>query len=152
MLKVAIIGKLPSKWEAFKLDESYEIWGCNYHIDLPKFEHRITRWFDIHKNISSYNENISSKLITRDKYPLEKVLDLLGGNYLNNSISYMVMYAVLLNAVEIRLYGIALSNGEEVREKQLNNLREILFYCKGRGIKVSSIEENVLATYPLYGA
>ena len=150
-LKVAIIGKLPSKWEAFKLDESWEIWGCNRHIDMDKMP-RITRWFDIHKNISSYNENISSKLITRDKYPLEKVLDLLGGNYLNNSISYMVMYAVLLNAEEIRLYGIRLENDTENRTKQLQNLREILFYCKAKNIKIWSIEDNILAEYPLYGA
>ena len=64
----------------------------------------------------------------------------------------MIMYAVLQGATDISLYGVSLSTGEEIRTKQLNNLREILFFCKGRGIKVSSIEENVLATYPLYGA
>ena len=150
MLKVAILGKLPSKYQAPFADTTFQIWGCNVH-DMSKIP-RFDLWFDIHKNISSYNENIRAKLITRDKYPLEKVLDLLGGNYLNNSISYMIMYAVLQGATEIALFGVSLSNGEEIRTKQLNNLREILFYCKGRGIKVSSIEENVLATYPLYGA
>ena len=149
MLKVAILGKLPSKYQAPFADTTWQIWGCNVH-DMSKIP-RFDLWFDIHRNPSNYTIP-PDKLITRDKYPLEEVISLLGGNYLNNSISYMIMYAVLQGATDISLYGVSLSTGEEIRTKQLNNLREILFFCKGRGIKVSSIEENVLATYPLYGA
>lgn len=150
-MKVAILGKLPSKFLAPFDDKEYKIWGCNVHKDfelLPRFD----LWFDIHKNPSIYDDDIRQKLITREKYPLGEVLNLLGGYYLNNSISYMVMYAVLLGAEEIRLYGVRLENDHENRTKQLQNLREILFYCKGKGIKVWSYEDNVLAGYPLYGS
>ena len=150
MLKVAIIGKLPSKYQAPFADTTWAIYGCNKHVDMAKIP-RYSLWFDIHRNPSNYTIP-PDKLITRDKYPLEEVTSLLGGNYLNNSISYMVMYAVLQGATDISLYGVSLSTGEEIRTKQLNNLREILFYCKGKNIKVSSYESNVLAEYPLYGS
>ena len=150
-LKVAIIGKLPSKYQAPFDDTSWQIYGCNVHSDFDKLP-RFNLWFDIHKNISSYNENIRAKLITRDKYPLEKVLDLLGGNYLNNSISYMIMYAVLQGATEIALFGVRLDNDLENRTHQKNNVEQILFFCKGRGIKVWSYEPNILKEFPLYGA
>ena len=143
-LKVAILGKLPSKMYAPFDDDTWQIWSCNVH-KIPRFD----LWFDIHTNPSKYNIT-PDRLITAKSYPLEDVKRLLGGSYLNNSISYMVMYAVLKGAKEIALYGVALNTGEEIRTKQLNNLREILFYCKGRGIKVTSYEQNVLAEYPLY--
>lgn len=149
-MKVAILGKLPSKFLAPFDDKEYQIWGCNVHKDfelLPRYD----LWFDIHKQPSIYSMK-PNKLITRENYPLDEVISLLGGFYLNNSISYMVMYAVLKGAEEIRLCGIRLENDHENRTKQLQNLREILFFCKGRGIKVFSVEGNVLAGYPLYGA
>ena len=152
MLKVAIIGKLPSKWEAFKLDESWSIYGCNRHADMDKIK-RFDLWFDIHKNPSIYNDKeIGSKLITRDKYPLEEVISLLDGYYLNNSISYMIMYAVLQGAKEIALFGVRLDNDQENRTQQKLNVEQILFFCKGMGIKVWSYEPNILAQFPLYGA
>lgn len=146
-MKVAILGKLPSKFLAPFEDKEWQIWGCNVHKDMAKIK-RYDLWFDIHNNPSKYD--ITSDIITRQNYPLDEVLSLLGGYYLNNSISYMIMYAVLKGATEIGLYGVRLECGEEIRTQQLQNTREILFYCKGRGIKVFSIEENVLAGYPLY--
>ena len=143
--KVAILGKLPSKMYAPFDDPEWEIWTCNKH-KIPRF----TRWFDIHKNPSLYDNDINEKLITLDKYPLEEVIDLLDGYYLNNSISYMIMYAVLLNASHISLFGVRLDTGGEIRTHQLQNVRECLFFAKGRGIKVSSYEDNVLKEYPLY--
>lgn len=128
-------------------DPEWEIWTCNKHR-IPRFD----LWFDIHKNISSYNENIRAKLITRDKYPLEEVISLLDGYYLNNSISYMIMYAVLQDAKEIALFGVRMDNDQENRTHQKINVEQILFFCKGRGIKVWSYEPNILAQFPLYGA
>ena len=145
MLKVAILGKLPSKMYAPFDDPEWEIWTCNKH-KIPRF----TRWFDIHKNPSLYDNDINEKLITLDKYPLEEVIDLLGGYYLNNSISYMIMYGVLLNASEIRLYGVALNNDHEIRTHQRQGTREICMFARGRGIKVWSYEPTLLEEYPLY--
>lgn len=148
-MKVAILGKLPSKFLAPFEDKEWQIWGCNVHKDMDKIK-RYDLWFDIHKNPSIYNIP-SNKLITRDKYPLDEVVSLLGGFYLNNSISYMIMYAVLQGATDIELYGVKLCCGEEIRTQQLQNVREILFFCKGKGINVFSIEKNVTEGYALYG-
>lgn len=148
MLKVAIIGKLPSKYQAPFADTTWAIYGCNKHVDMAKIP-RYSLWFDIHRNPSNYTIP-PDKLITRDKYPLEEVTSLLGGNYLNNSISYMVMYAVLQGATEICLYGIRLENDHEIRTHQRQGTREICMFARGRGIKVTSYEPTLLEEYPLY--
>ena len=151
MLKVAIIGKLPSKWEAPFDDDTWQIYGCNRHIDMDKIP-RIDKWFDIHVNPPSYNID-NDKLITKDTYPLTEAINLVGGHYFNNSISYMIAYAILQGAGEIGLWGVRLDNSEEGRTRQLESVRLLLFFAKGRGIKVSSYEKNVLEElqYELYG-
>ena len=63
----------------------------------------------------------------------------------------MIAYAILQGAGEIGLWGVRLDNGEEIRTRQLQNVRELLFFAKGKGIKVSSYENNVLENYKLYG-
>lgn len=149
MLKVAILGKLPSKYQAPFADTTWQIWGCNVHKDfsnIPRFD----LWFDLHANPPSYDID-KDKLITSDLYPLNEAIELLGGCYFNNSISYMIAYAILQGAEEIGLWGVRLDTGEEIRTKQLNNVRELLFFAKGRGIKVYSYEDNILAQYNLYG-
>ena len=148
MLKVAILGKLPSKYQAPFADTTFQIWGCNVH-DMSKIP-RFDLWFDLHSNPSVYNIP-NNKLILHKDYPLDEAISLVGGSYFNNSISYMIAYAILKGAEEIRLYGVRLDNGEEIRTKQLQNVRELLFFAKGRGIKVYSYEDNVLANYKLYG-
>ena len=149
MLKVAIIGKLPSKWEAFKLDESWSIYGCNVHHDMNKIP-RFDLWFDIHSNPSKYNIQ-SDKLITKNNYPLNEAISLVGGRFFNNSISYMIAYAILQGATHISLYGVRLSNSEEIRTKQRECVDRLLFFAKGRGIEVYSIEDTILQEYELYG-
>ena len=148
-LKVAIIGKLPSKYQAPFADTTFQIWGCNVHHDMANIP-RFDLWFDLHSNPSVYNIP-NNKLILHKNYPLNEVIDLVGGSYFNNSISYMIAYAILKGAEEISLYGVRLDNGEEIRTKQLQNVRELLFFAKGRGIKVYSYETNVLENYKLYG-
>ena len=148
-LKVAIIGKLPSKWEAFKLDESWSIYGCNRHADMDKIK-RFDLWFDIHSNPSVYNIP-RHKLILHKDYPLTEAINLVGGHYFNNSISYMIAYAILKGATHISLYGVRLDNSEEIRTKQRESVDRLLFFAKGRGIEVYSIEDTILHEYELYG-
>lgn len=149
MLKVAILGKLPSKYQAPFADTTYQIWGCNVHHDMANIP-RFDLWFDIHSNPSVYNID-KNKIIKAKDYPLDEAISLVGGHFFNNSISYMIAYAILKGAEEISLYGVRLDNGEEIRTKQLQSVRELLFFAKGRGIKVYSYENNVLAEYKLYG-
>ena len=150
-MKVAILGKLPSKFKAPFDDEEFQIYGCNVHQDMEKIP-RYDVWFDIHSNPSTYTNIDKSKLILRTQYPLADAINLVGGCFFNNSISYMIAYAILQGASVIHLYGVALQNGEEIRTKQLQNVRELLMFARGKGIDIWSIEPNVLSPYPLYGA
>ena len=149
-LKIAIIGKLPSKFQAPYDDSSYQIWGCNVHEDMYKIP-RYDLWFDIHNKPSRYNNIPEEKLFLRKDFNFDKAKKLLGGDYLNNSMSIMVMEAIMREADEIRLYGCRLDSDSEIRTKQLENLRELLFFAKGKGIKVYSYENNVLREYERYG-
>lgn len=146
-VKIAILGKKPSKFQAPFNDKSWQIWGCNVHNDfdlIPRYD----LWFDIHDKPSTKIN--PQKLITKKNFPFDKAINLLGGKYFNNSISYMIAYSILQGAEKIALYGVKLNNDQENRTEQLKNVRELLFFAKGRGINVSSIEQNVLAEYKLY--
>lgn len=146
MKKVAILGKLPGKFKAPFYSEEYEIWGCNVHKDMDKIP-RYDRWFDVHDSPSRY----PFKIVTRDELPIIKLIELVGGKFFNNSISYMIAYAIYLGFDVIALYGVKLNNGEEIRTLQRQNVRELLFFAMGRGIKITvEPESELLIEYPLY--
>ena len=141
--KVAILGKLPSKYFAPFEDMSYDIWTCNYNEVLARVDHI----FDIHSHGANPNATI-----TRSNYPFKEVEQLVGGQYFNNTFSYMIAFAVLLQYKEIELYGVRLYDDHEIREHQRQNVRELIFFARGRGIKVSApADECLLEEYPLYG-
>ena len=145
--KVAILGKLQSKFNAPFEDEEWDIWTLNKHTDFDKLP-RITLLFDIHAN-----KPYEKADITRKNYPFEEAEKLVGGQYFNNSISYMIAYAILKGYEEIALYGMRFDAAHEIRRNgEYQNVREWIFYTKGRGIKISSFEKEMLKEYPLYGA
>ena len=76
--KVAILGKLPSKYFAPFADMSYDIWTCNYNEVLARVDHI----FDIH----SHGANPKAT-ITRSNYPFKEAETLVSGNYYNNTFS-----------------------------------------------------------------
>lgn len=143
--KVAILGKLHTKFKAPFDDNSWDIWGFNYHKIMPQ---RYSLWFDIHAN--GYNPIAN---ITRKNFPFKEVENLVGGQYFNNSVSYLIGYAILKDYKEIALYGIRfLRDADERRGGQYSNVRELLFFAKGRGIKISAPYDSILLNqYPLYG-
>lgn len=142
--KVAILGKLPTKKKAPFNNKDWEIWTCNYHQEeLP----RITRWFDIHAN----NPNPRAD-ITRKNYPFKEVEKMLGGQYINNSFSYMIAYAIYKRYTHIALYGAQFLNDLERRTGQYSNVREILMFARGRGIKVTAPYDTIMIReYDRYG-
>ena len=141
--KVAILGKLPSKYFAPFEDMSYDIWTCNYNEVLARVDHI----FDIH----SHGANPKAT-INRSNYPFRDVERLLGGQYFNNTFSYMIAFAVLLKYKEIELYGVRLYDDHEIREHQRQNVRELIFFARGRGIKVTApADECLLEEYEYYG-
>ena len=145
MNKLAILGKLPTKFKAPFNDPHFDIWAFNFHNEeLP----RVDVWFDIHQN--GYNPKADIK---RADFPFLEVNNMLGGNYFNNTASYLIAYAILKGYKEIYLYGMQFQTDEEKRKKEYANVREIIFFAKGKGIKVfAPYDEVMLKTYPIYGA
>lgn len=144
MKKVAILGKLETKFKAPFDDPDFDIWGFNYHKTMPP---RYTEWFDIHTK----NPNPIAT-ITRKNYPFSAVTNLLGGNYINNSASYLIAYAILKGYKEIHLYGMRFLNDFERRNNEFQNVREMIFFAKGKGIKVLAPYDTIMLNeYPIYG-
>ena len=146
--KVAILGKLQTKFYAPFWSKDWDIWTLNNNEGvLP----RIDLWFDVHtpdgSTIPYYKANITQK-----NFPFQAVQRLVGGSYFNNSISYMIAYAILLNYKEIALYGMRFTLDSEHRRQEYFNVRELIFFAKGKGIKVTAPYDDVmLQEYPLYG-
>ena len=146
MKKVAILGKLSTKHFAPFKDPSYEIWTMNYHKDMCLIP-RIDLLFDIHSKDANPKANI-----TRANYPFKEVEQMLGGQYINNTASYIIAYAILKGYEVIELYGMQFKSDIENRTKQYQNVRELIFFAKGRGINISSPKDpRMLQEYSLYG-
>ena len=144
MKKVAILGKLPTKFKAPFDDKKWDIWTLNWHKEeLP----RITTWFDIHANGANPRADI-----TRKNYPFKAIEKMLGGQYINNTFSYMIAYAIYKGYREIALYGARFLNDSERRTYQFLNVRELIFFAKGKGIKITApYDEILLNEYERYG-
>lgn len=144
--KVAILGKLETKFQAPFDDDSWDIWAFNIHQDKDKIP-RVTTWFDIHANKPNPEADIK-----RPDFPVDWCEALVGGKYFNNSVSYLIAYAILKGYTEIALYGIRFEGGREIRNREYNNARELIFFAKGKGIKITSpVDPVMLQEYEPYG-
>ena len=160
--KVAIIGKTDQKWKAPFKDDEWLIWGCNYHNDMSYIKWDL--WFDIHERIHPFlldyfNKHPDRKgdLITKDNYPIKAVLNMgMGGknnkNFLNQSMSYMLAFAILYKVKEVMFYGCSLNHDSENRTLQKQALREMIMFARGRGLIVESYDRKLISGYNHYGA
>lgn len=133
--KICILGKLETKFQAPFDDPKWEIWTMNKHSDgalLP----RVDKWFDIHTHTdtSTYNHNADIKY---EDFPFKECHKLVGGKYFNNTVSYLIAYAILQGATHIALYGMRFTADHERRRKELYNTRQMIFFAKGKGIEVT---------------
>ena len=129
--KIAILGKLETKYKAPFNDISWEIWSMNKHKD-EEFLPRVDKWFDIHIKPDKPDADI-----LRNNFPFEECHALVGGNYFNNITSYMIAYAILQGATEIALYGMRFTIDHERRQAERENVRQWIFFALGRGIKIT---------------
>lgn len=145
MKKLAILGKLPTKHRAPFNDKNWDIWAFNIHSDMLP---RVTKWFDIHATGANPNADI-----TRANFPFKECEELVGGQYFNNSVSYLIAYAILQGYKEIALYGMRFDAAHETRRNgEYQSVRELIFFAKGRGIKVTApADRTMLQEYELYG-
>lgn len=146
MKKLAILGKLSTKFNAPFDNPDYEIWAFNIHQDEKRIK-RVDKWIDIH------SRGINPKaVLTRENFPFSEVEKLVDGQYFNNSVSYIIAYAILKGFKEIELYGMRFNAGFETkRDGEYQNVRELIFFAKGKGVKVSAPYDDLLKEYPLYG-
>ena len=150
MKKLNIIGKYIDKYYAFYDDA--KVWGCNLHSDMDKFP-RYDLWFDIHKKPNQELLKIvpPEKLVLRDEKIYEIAQNEMQGEYLNNSMCYMLFYALLNGYKEVKFYGCTLLNTEqEVREMHREALNMVIMYCRGKGMKITSNRPEMLINYERY--
>ena len=129
--KIAILGKLETKYNAPFEDTSWEIWSMNKHWDEDMIP-RVDKWFDIHMNPEKQDADV-----LRKDFPFEECQKLAGGNYFNNITSYLIAYAILQGATEIALYGMRFIEDHSHRSIELDNVRQWIFFALGRGIEVT---------------
>ena len=64
----------------------------------------------------------------------------------------MIAYAILLNYKEIALYGMRFTLDSEHRRQEYFNVRELIFFAKGKGIKITApFDDIMLKEYKPYG-
>ena len=146
MKKLAILGKLETKRKAPFNNPDWDIWAFNFHKEpLP----RVTLWFDIHAKGANPCADIK-----RENFPFKECESLVGGNYFNNTVAYLIAYAILQGYEEIALFGMKFNAEHEKRRNgEYQNVRELIFFAKARGIKISApFDKEILKDYPLYGA
>lgn len=143
--KVAILGKLSTKYDAPFDDLSWDIWSVNRRFNEQHL-FRCDKWFDLHFEPFTPNQDF-----TRDNFPFEEIEKMIGGHYFNNTISYVIAYAILQGYKEIALYGMRFTDESEIRRKQYENVRELIFFAKGKGIKITAPSDPImLQEYPTY--
>lgn len=155
-MKVAIIGGRPSEPP---YDSDWEIWVHGNQYDRHQ-EHRVTRIFEIHENLSEHDpkypqwlagQNIP--LIVSDKFPVKgdhikvfpkeaNVLD-----KLTSTPAYMMALAIHEGATHIAIYGIDMGVDNHEYFKQRPGMYAWIGYAKGLGIEVT-IESNTLFKDP----
>lgn len=139
MKRVAILGKLQTKYNApFK--EDVDIWTMNLHRDHSLIP-RITCCFDLHKVPQNPNADILKK-----DFRFDLCKQLVGGNYFNNTVSYLIAYAILQEYEEILLYGMKFTCDHERRHGEFQNVQNLISFALGTGIPVHAPCDSVMLT------
>ena len=143
--KVAILGKLTTKHKAPFDNPEWEIWSVNKR-PIEDYLPRVDKWFDLHFEPFTPNQDF-----TRENFPFKEIEKMVGGHYFNNTVSYLIAYAIYKGYKEIALYGMRFDSIAEQKIKQYENVRELIFFAKGKGIKISSPADQImLQEYPQY--
>jgi hypothetical protein len=143
MKKVAILGKLETKYNAPFDDHTWDIWATGRHSDRDLLP-RITQWFDLHKK----PVNTDKGTILRHEFPFKICEDLVSGRYFCSTMSYLIAYAVFLGYDEISIYGARFEYDHEHRAKEKQNVRELLLFAKGAGVKIFDYDGIVTQEFP----
>ena len=115
----------------------------NSHYDeylLP----RVDLWFDIHEEPTREKADY-----TKDNFPFEECEKLVHGKRFVTTTAYLIAWCILQGATKIYLYGMRFTDdGNPRRQRELHNVREMLFFCMGRGIEIEVCEEDIPYLFP----
>lgn len=146
MKEYTILGKLPSKflydkWE----DKSITIISMNDHYDsflIP----RVDLWFDIHQKPQNTKADYN-----KSNFPFKECQQLVKGNRFCCTMSYMIAWCILQGAEKINIYGAKfIDDGNMRRQRELQNVRQLLFFCLGKGIELEICEDDKEYLFPEY--
>lgn len=142
MKEICILGKLQTKYLA-PFDKDIEIWSMNLHDDeflIP----RVDKWFDLH----TIPQKISADY-TKDNFPFEECHKLVNGRRFCSTMAYMIAFAILQNVDKISIYGCKFTDDGNVRrQRELHNVRELLFFAMGKGIEIDICKDDVNNLFP----
>jgi len=130
MKHFVILGKLQSKYDFRDYNDNVTVISMNKHFDA-EFLERVDYWFDLHEN----PENKEAQF-TKQNFPFEECHKLVGRRFYT-TMAYMIAWCVLQNADKISIYGAKFTDDGNIRrQRELHNVREMLFYCMGKGIEI----------------
>ena len=136
-MHIQILGKLETKYNCDWEDTDSQIWSMNSHWDQDLLP-RVDKWFDLHevptREVSDY---------TKENFPFEECHELVHGKRFCTTAAYLIAFAVLQGAKKISLYGMRFTPDHERRIRELHNVREMIYFCWGRGIEVYVCPEDV---------
>ena len=130
MKHFVILGKLQSKYDFRDYNDNVTVISMNKHFDA-EFLERVDYWFDLHENPENKEAHF-----TKQNFPFEECHKLVGRRFYT-TMAYMIAWCVLQNADKISIYGAKFTDDGNIRrQRELHNVREMLFYCMGKGIEI----------------
>ncbi len=176
MRQVAIVGLAPSTHDdAPYEDPDWEVWGLPWDEEgWPYFD----RYFEIHplellrkpeaRRRAGYEDRLKmldtplymqatyDDIPNAIRYPIERVVDYLGLDYFNSSISYLMGLAIAEGAKKIGIWGVDMDDVELISGDpshtsefayQRPNMEYLIGFARGRGIEVYIPSESPLVKF-----
>lgn len=141
MKEYILLGKLETKFLAPFDNTNAIIISMNKHFDMDMIP-RVDLWFDLHQE-----PEIKADYTVKN-FPFEECHKLVGRRFYS-TMSYMIAWCILQGADKISIYGAKFTpDGNLRRERELHNVRELLFYCLGRGIEIEICDEDKEYLFP----
>jgi len=168
-LKVAIIGKTPSRDLAPYGDESWEIWTLSdlaaanqvprwsRHFELHPLDwfrqrnDHLWAWLQQPHDKPIYLQELSPEVPAGVLFPKSEVLRGVPRPYFTNTVSWLLAYAGVLGASEVGVYGVDMALDEEYAH-QRPSCEYFIGWLEGRGCRVDIPDRSDLCkSRRLYG-
>ena len=138
MKHICILGKLLTKFLCPYFEDDVEIYSMNSHFDEMLIP-RVDKWFDLHEQPEKENADY-----TKENFPFEECHELVHGRRFCSTMAYIIAYAIIQGAKKLSFYGSKFNDdGNPRRQRELHNVRELIFFAMGKGIEIEICEDDV---------